>query len=149
MALTLIMPKIYAQQTMAAAGGDATGSGGSISYTIGQVDYISANSAAGFINQGVQQPYEMFSVNMENFESNFNIIAFPNPATTTINVNIESLINGGLADIAVVDALGKVVIKQSTDRSSTEINLSNVSPGIYQLVVKTKTENKTIQFLKN
>jgi hypothetical protein len=77
------------------------------------------------------------------------INVYPNPATTAININIASLYEGDVADIAVVDALGKVVLKQSTDQPSIEINLSSVSPGIYQLVVNTKTENKTIQFLKN
>jgi hypothetical protein len=77
------------------------------------------------------------------------INVYPNPVTTAIKINIESLYEGDVADIAIVDALGKVVLKLSTDQSSTEINLSNISPGIYQLVVNTKTENKTIQFLKN
>lgn len=47
---------LQAQQATTAAGGDAIGSGGSISYSIGQVLYISNTGDSGKINEGVQQP---------------------------------------------------------------------------------------------
>lgn len=47
---------LFAQQGNAAAGGEATGAGGMVSYTIGLVDYINATSNSGTITQGLQQP---------------------------------------------------------------------------------------------
>ena len=49
-----------AQQTISTSGGDAKGSGGSASFTIGQQDYISYYNVNGFVNQGVQQPFEFY-----------------------------------------------------------------------------------------
>ena len=51
---------IQAQEAVAAAGGEATGSGGTVSYTIGQINYTTNTGAGGTITQGVQQPYEFF-----------------------------------------------------------------------------------------
>ena len=50
-----------AQQTISSTGGDAKGTGGSASYTIGQQDYISYYNTYGFVIQGVQQPFEIYS----------------------------------------------------------------------------------------
>ena len=66
---------IQAQQTNASAGGNATGSGGTVSYTIGQQEYSSFSSVGGSVNQGVQQPQEFFGTNCT-------------PTTSTTNISI-------------------------------------------------------------
>jgi hypothetical protein len=48
---------IYAQQGNVAGGGEATGSGGTLSYSIGQTDYMAYSSAGGSINAGLQQTW--------------------------------------------------------------------------------------------
>ncbi len=53
--LISVMPETNAQQGNVSAGGEATGTGGSLSYTIGQVDYLTYSSAAGSISFGLQQ----------------------------------------------------------------------------------------------
>lgn len=45
-----------AQKGIVSAGGSATGSGGSVSFSVGQLDFIAVNSANGSVFQGVQQP---------------------------------------------------------------------------------------------
>ena len=62
------------QETILTAGKDASGSGGSASYSIGQVTYLFNASSAGSEAQGVQQPYEISVVqivknaNIRNFD---------------------------------------------------------------------------------
>jgi hypothetical protein len=73
--LLLINSSIQAQQTNASAGGNATGSGGTVSYTIGQQEYNSFSSGSGSVNQGVQQPQEFFGTNCT-------------PTTSTTNLSI-------------------------------------------------------------
>ncbi len=46
-----------AQRGIVAAGGNATGAGGSMSYSIGQIDYLSYSSAQGSISLGLQQTW--------------------------------------------------------------------------------------------
>jgi len=47
---------VSAQQAILAAGGEATGAGGTVSFSVGQIDYIEATGGGGKANQGVQQP---------------------------------------------------------------------------------------------
>ena len=51
-----------AQEAVSSTGGDASGSGGTASYTIGQVVFSNISNGRGAITQGVQQPYELFVV---------------------------------------------------------------------------------------
>jgi gliding motility-associated-like protein len=53
-----ICSNVNAQQSINAAGGDITGSGGSVAFTIGQVTYKSYTGAGVTECQGVQKAYE-------------------------------------------------------------------------------------------
>jgi len=61
---------IQAQVAIDAAGGDAAGAGGTVSYSIGQIVYIFNAASGGMENQGVQQPVNMviLPVTLANFE---------------------------------------------------------------------------------
>ncbi|MGB4205093.1 MAG: T9SS type A sorting domain-containing protein [Bacteroidales bacterium] len=48
---------VVAQRGIVASGGDATGTGGSMSYSIGQVEYLAYTSAQGSISLGLQQSW--------------------------------------------------------------------------------------------
>jgi len=54
---TLAPLVIFAQQGVIAAGGDAVGAGGNMSYSIGQVDYMAYTSLQGNLNMGIQQSW--------------------------------------------------------------------------------------------
>ena len=49
-----------AQQATTATGGDASGSGGTIAYSVGQEDYIGSSGATGSVSQGIEQAFEIF-----------------------------------------------------------------------------------------
>jgi hypothetical protein len=55
--LFLLVFNIFAQQGNVAGGGEAYGSGGTLSYSIGQTDYLAYSSAAGNISLGMQQTW--------------------------------------------------------------------------------------------
>jgi hypothetical protein len=46
-----------AQESILASGGNCAGSGGSASYSIGQIGYSNSSNNFGSVNDGVQQPY--------------------------------------------------------------------------------------------
>ena len=55
-----------AQNIIPASGGNATGSGGTVSYTVGQIVYVTDTGNTGSVIQGVQQPYgSLISVMMQ------------------------------------------------------------------------------------
>jgi len=55
----LCLTIIQGQSTIPSTGGNATGSGGSVSYTVGQITYRTFSGTNGSIAEGVQQTYEI------------------------------------------------------------------------------------------
>ncbi len=58
-ALLLFSAGLHAQQATTAAGGDATGPGGSVAYSVGQVVYTTNSGTGGSVAEGVQQSYSV------------------------------------------------------------------------------------------
>ena len=66
---SIFIASLQAQETIPATGGNASGSGGSVSYTIGQITYRTISGTNGAVTQGIQQPYEISVVTaVENTE---------------------------------------------------------------------------------
>ena len=57
--LGLGLTGLQAQESVNATGGNASGSGGSASYSVGQVVYTNNTGTSGSVAQGVQQPFEI------------------------------------------------------------------------------------------
>ena len=57
--LGLGLTGVQAQTSVNATGGDASGGGGSVSYSVGQVVYTTHTGTSGSVAEGVQQPYEI------------------------------------------------------------------------------------------
>jgi len=84
---------LLAQQTVSSAGGNAaTGGGGTVSYTVGQVAYTTiTNGVNGSVAQGVQQPYEISVVTAleEANDISLEFSVYPNPFTDYLILKIE------------------------------------------------------------
>lgn len=70
---------LHGQENIYPDGGTATGSGGSVTYTVGQVTYCTFTGTNGSVAHGVQQPYEISVVTeIENSEdSQLNLMFIP------------------------------------------------------------------------
>ena len=69
------------QNNTITTGSDASNTEGSISYSIGQIDYISSSNADTFINQGVQQPFEIVTLSgIEIKDIQISAQVYPNPS---------------------------------------------------------------------
>lgn len=55
--LCVVILKSHAQNGVMSAGGNATSAGGTVSFSIGQIDFIAVTSNTGSVSQGVQQTY--------------------------------------------------------------------------------------------
>ena len=60
LAFTFSISSTSAQETIPASGGDAKGSGGSVSYSVGQLFYRIYPGTNGSVAEGVQQPGPRF-----------------------------------------------------------------------------------------
>jgi hypothetical protein len=140
---------LHAQQSANAAGGDASGSGGSASYSIGQVVYTMASGSNGTSNQGVQQPYEFFTVGIDNFPAiTLSLSVFPNPTPNIINLKVES---GDFENLSITlyDISGKALISQKVSSALMQVPMQTLAAGSYLLRVNnTEKELKTFKIIK-
>ena len=82
-----------AQESANTSGGDATGSGGIVAYSVGQVVYTSNTGSTGTIDQGVQHAYEIFTVGIKETELNISLSIFPNPTADNLTLQISDYNN--------------------------------------------------------
>ena len=139
------------QETTATSGGNVTGTGGSVSYTIGQVVFSTVSGTNGSIVQGVQQAYEIAVltavVNTEDIT--LNCIVYPNPTRNTIKLSIESPDIENMS-YRLFDIHGLLIQDMKVESEETEISMTNLAPSIYFLrVIKNKKELKTFKIIKN
>jgi hypothetical protein len=62
-----LIPKAHSQSAIVVAGGDATGTGGKVSYSVGQIAFTYASGTNGSVTQGVQQPFEISNLGNDDF----------------------------------------------------------------------------------
>lgn len=137
----------YSQESIVIAGGNATGTGGSSSYSIGQVAYTTLPGSDGSISQGVQQPYEINTLGNDEFTGiNLLMTAYPNPTVDVLNLVV---LNDELNNLSynLYDITGKIISKNSKiTTSETSVSMHELNQGIYFLAVN--KNNKTIKTFK-
>ena len=138
-----------AQQSVNASGGNGSGAGGSFSYTVGQIDYVSANGSNGSISQGVQQPFEIVVLGTNAFTNiNLEMKAYPNPTTANLNLKITNYAIENL-DYLLFDISGRIISQQKITFEETAISMENLSAGNYLLQIAENGKTlKTFKIIK-
>lgn len=143
------------QGTVAACGEytDISGAGGSVSYSIGLVDYVTLGGSAGTITQGHQQPYEIWVVTgLEETAINLSMAVYPNPATDHVMLRIDDYDQhlDAFWTYAVVNVEGKLLYRQVISGSTTRIVLNGFTNGVYFIKVhQNEEELKVFKVVKN
>lgn len=135
-----------AQESANSSGGDATGSGGTIAYSIGQVVYTTNTGSNGSVAQGVQHAYEIFTIGIMETELNISLIAFPNPTTENLTLQISDFNNEKLA-YQLFDIQGKQLNNGQMNAKQTQINMNGLPSATYFIHVVNQ-ENKKVQSFK-
>lgn len=140
----------FSQSNVVATGGNATGTTGSVSYTVGQIDYTSQTGSGGNLNQGVQQPYEIFESNSLNeLGENIFLNLGPNPTTDLVTLSNTSSVPTELF-YYLTDNNGKILIETTLLLNKAEISLSTYPVGMYQLIVRnSEMDVKSFKIIKN
>jgi len=138
---------LYGQEALPTTGGEASGGGGTVSYTVGQVLYNTNNGTSFSEAQGVQQPYEISIVlGLEEPKGiSLSCQVYPNPLTSYLVLEVE---NYDLEDLQyhLYDVGGKLLQNDRVQSITTTINMSDYVPASYLLQVISKS--KTIQTFK-
>ena len=142
---------LNAQETIPASGGEASGSGGSVSYTIGQLVYSTITGTNdNSIAQGVQQPYEISIVSgiAEADEINLKILAYPNPVTDFLILKVNDVTQ--MQYIAFLyDINGRLLKNIKITDYKTQIEVNDLTPSIYFLkVFNNDKEVKVFKIIK-
>jgi len=148
--LLFTMFSSFAQEAVIPAGGDGSGSGGSIAYSVGQILYTSSSGASAGLIHGVQQPYEITVITgLDDFEEvGLNLSTYPNPVTDVLILKVESLIWQDL-NFQMYNSEGRIFMYEKLLDAETSIDMSNLAPGIYFLKVNKETDAvKTFKIIK-
>lgn len=138
---------LQAQETVLSSGGEALGTGGTASYSIGQTVYSTHTGTNGSIVEGMQQPFEISIVTEIEQAKNINLVcsAYPNPATDVLTLNVENIEYSDL-HFQLYDMNGKLLETKKLTDYKTSISMDNLVSAIYFL--KVYTENQEIKSFK-
>lgn len=149
--LGLLAPFANAQNASLSSGGNASGVGGSASYSIGQALYSTHTDGNNSEIQGVQQPYEISTVTKIKDVEGISLFlsVYPNPTSNELNLKIEKYPTKGLT-YQLTDINGRVLTIQKIESELTQLSLSDYTSTIYFLsVLKNNQLIKSFKIFKN
>ena len=158
---TFFLSTLTAQESLNASGGNATGSGGSASYSVGQLLYQTHTGTNGSVAEGVQQPYEISTVvGIEETAINLSLTAYPNPTADYLTLSLNEFEISNLS-YQLYDVQGRLLQSKKITDNQTRIVMSNLVPSTYFIkvyavgrndrtgVIQGNKEVKTFKIIKN
>ena len=134
-----------AQEVVATQGDSYTNSNGSVDYTIGEVLINTENDGGNVLTQGFHQTNWNF-VSIENHVPSYEAIIFPNPTSEILTIKTSTFEN---VNYTLYDAQGKLLMQDMLSAAKTPIQVSQLAPGAYCLILNRDTQNlKTFQLIK-
>jgi hypothetical protein len=136
-------------QVLSATGGDASGSGGSVSYSVGQIVYTTSTGTTGSVAQGVEQAYEISSVGIKETALNISLSIFPNPTSDYLILKVEDY-NNEVLSYHLIDEQGKLVMNEQITNQDTQLAMSTLARGAYFInVLQANKKIQTFKIIKN
>jgi hypothetical protein len=139
-----------AQESVSAASGEVTGSGGNISYSIGQVFFHTFSGNSLSITEGVQQPYEISVVTgiFEAKEIKLSANVYPNPTIDQLTLQIKDIEISNLS-FRIYDINGRLLLSEKINGNETIIYMSDYMSSIYFIkVYQGNSELKIFKIVK-
>ena len=132
---------LFAQNNTVSTGGNGTGSGGSIEYSVWQVDYVTSSTNTEIISQGVQQSFEIYiTADLKNNESVTFCEVYPNPSKDFLIVKLTNSISEENTFL-MYDENGKLVKSQVLMEDKSFVEIRDVEKGIYFIEISDKSKN--------
>lgn len=137
--------------TINSSGNDATGSSGTVAYSIGQVFYTYIGVSVYNVAQGIQHEEKKETLDtIEEVKPKIDISVYPNPTTDFVNINIEGFELGNeLGTYQLYDFQGRLLKQNTIEENETQVSLNNLRSSIYILrVYVDKKVLKTFKIIK-
>ena len=136
-------------QVLSATGGDASGSGGTVAYSVGQIVYTTSTGTTGSVAQGVEQAYEIYSVGIKETALNISLSVFPNPTSDFLTLKVQDYNNEALS-YNLLDEQGKLVLNEQIITQDTQVAMSTLARGAYFInIVQANKKIQTFKIIKN
>jgi len=142
---------LQAQETIPAAGGNCNGTGGTVSYTAGQIVFATNTGTNGSAAQGVQQIFEISVVSgtKESRDISLEFVVYPNPTTEFTELKVENYSTEDLS-YQLYNLNGNLLECNKITGKETRIVMSNYAAATYFLKVIDKNKVvKTYKIIKN
>lgn len=138
--------ELSAQQGVVACGVDISGSGGSVSYSIGQIDYMVLYGSGGQANQGIQQPHDNLITSIEENGNAINAYLAPNPTTDLVVLSVENISEHQELKYMLYDEKGRIIVSQKMEGTQVLISTEELTGGYY--FVKLYTDKEDLKIFK-
>lgn len=140
---------INAQKAVLATGSNGTGSNGSFSYSVGQIDYYNKGNNSQ-IMEGVQQAHEIttLSTNETLTADKKDILLYPNPFKDFVFLDFTTN-DYKNSEYQLFDSSGKLLKQEKIKESKSEFNFSELPSAMYIIRINKDGKNlKTFKIIK-
>lgn len=135
-----------AQESVNSTGGDAIGSGGKVSFSVGQIAVTTNSGTTGSVAQGVQHAYEIFTIGFNETALNISLNIFPNPTADNLTLQISDY-NNEMLSYQLFDMYGVLLNDGPISAQQTKVNMNGLPTATYFINIVDK-ENKKVQSFK-
>jgi len=141
---------VHAQQAVLPAGNEASGTGGTASYSIGQVLYTTNEATTGASAQGVQQPYEIYiTTGTQETGINLSLSAYPNPTRDMLTLSVD-VTDGRDLSYRLYDLQGQTIDAARINAGRVTMDLRNLPAATYVLEVIDRSQSiKIFKIIKS
>jgi hypothetical protein len=141
---------LQAQENTVSASGNASGIEGTVSYSVGQVAYLTKSGTEGTITEGIQQPFEILIPTGIEDEKGITLecLLYPNPSDEFVKLKIENRDINNLG-YHLLNMNGVLLQTMKISDKETLISMDGLEKSTYILVI-TQNEKvlKTFQVIK-
>lgn len=138
----------WSQANTVSSGGTAPGGNGSATYSVGQVVYEEVSGSNAALIQGVQQPFELFTVNIIESEL-VSLSVYPNPTVQQLTLSFGEQPKEAFS-YALFDYQGRLIMTDQVSEQQTIIDLGECANASYVLhVMDHQSTVAVIEIIKN
>ncbi len=141
---------LLARQGFLSSGGDASDTGGSLSFSAGEAFHQVDAYGDGSLSEGMQEPHEIIivSISGEAEDIDLLLLAYPNPVRNMLILNAENAQRDDL-HYQLLDFSGRILKRAAIQDAETFISMRAFDPGLYLLNISSTNQTlKTFNILK-
>lgn len=136
----------YAQKSVVTTGGEASGSGGTASYSVGQISYRNVLGSSFSDSQGVQHGYKITELAEKQILPGTDsvITIYPNPTDDLLNIHIGTMEKG--LSYELLSVAGALLTGGKLIEATTTVEMKNYAQGSY--LIRITWNEKTLRTFK-